>query len=100
MRSSDWSSDVCSSDLLDLDEAIDPGAVDLQMNGAAANEDVPHDALQGGALCRHDRQMMRPDIGERRPVGKIGAGGGIEHDRAHAHPPAADRKSTRLNSSH
>src|SRR3546814_6613219 len=108
MRISDWSSDVCSSDLVDL---MDPLA-------AAGEADVGH---QGLARAVHDTA----DDGDREGRGDVGQpllqhAHGLDHielltgagragddvDAAMAQAErledveAGDRKSTRLNSSH
>src|SRR3546814_8362216 len=101
MRISDWSSDVCSSDLAD-----DP--LDL-VAGADGNGRFGHD--HGEAIeCSGDLARCVVDIGQ---VGvaiaaAAGSADGDEHDVGSAHGfgrlggegEIADRKSTRLNSSH
>src|SRR3546814_4993355 len=105
MRISDWSSDVCSSDLRD-----DPTAPRAEQVVVEADEKA-HDA--GLVLARHidDRAIAR-DAGRPAVAGAvleieiiaIGKAGGRPDPRG---PRAAfgwgervDRKSTRLNSSH
>src|SRR3546814_9882655 len=105
MRISDWSSDVCSSDLL---RAENEGPVSLRKTA----EQGPH--MLGG---RDDEQRVRPvkfakvagraDRPRKRNARKEKRVGVGVVDRPHhlrlARPEphlAADRKSTRLNSSH
>src|SRR3546814_4417394 len=81
MRISDWSSDVCSSDL------FFPVAIE-------GERDPP-------ARSHLGREPDRPqqDRGDSRPRTRLG----FLHDEkreAHIEPVNADRKSTRLNSSH
>src|SRR3546814_3906420 len=97
MRISDWSSDVCSSDLHDHEVVLGPGealAIDLGIALALKHEIE----LRGGVTERRRRlpapQQLRP-VAERR------------EDRAGRHRideldlhAFVDRKSTRLNSSH
>src|SRR3546814_3481087 len=100
MRISDWSSDVCSSDLVDVDRALAArdfeGALHLfdravygigdqflmPVATGAAMIDLGNDVAEAVIAVRIDRRH-RADAAGRRP----GAGTG-------------DRKSTRLNSSH
>src|SRR3546814_3344171 len=87
MRISDWSSDVCSSDLEEIGEGPD----------RAVHQRIGRDA--------HDRQRHREDEpDDQRPEHELeGEGKAVEvepvvlEDRAEIH---GDRKSTRLNSSH
>src|SRR3546814_7936446 len=98
MRSSDWSSDVCSSDLLDADVRAqglartaeqarlkamypgDPGAADAALKTWDAANPVPTTSV---AKVADHIDHLKKTIG----VDHIGLGG-------------EDRKSTRLNSSH
>src|SRR3546814_5475252 len=100
MRISDWSSDVCSSDVALTDTAI----------RRAKPEDKPQKLRDGGGLYL----LMRPDgarwwrMDYRRPVtGKrntISLGTypvvGLAEAREKHQAAKKDRKSTRLNSSH
>src|SRR3546814_10263155 len=96
MRISDWSSDVCSSDLSDLDEAtrkqLERGqrVTELMKQKQYAPMSVAEQSLSIYAV---DKGYM-DDV----PVGKIGAFEEALH--AHFANTAGDRKSTRLNSSH
>src|SRR3546814_1564236 len=97
MRISDWSSDVCSSDLL-----VIVGAARGQRVGNLAES-----GLDAFLILRHIDVLF--DLGDVE-IGLIGAG--IEDRHADLRPEApaarsaleqagqADRKSTRLNSSH
>src|SRR3546814_6529200 len=105
LRISDWSSDVCSSDLpapavparheeqpslahavgavLDLLAQPDRGDADFSLRDSIPGlvaASVERGSIGGGLLCRREKNL------------RIGRGG-----RLHAYP---DRKSTRLNSSH
>src|SRR3546814_7618655 len=110
MRISDWSSDVCSSDL--LPHAHDP---DLGTSFLAADRDAAADVVR--RLSGTDRQAtvlaVVDDLdllqGRRSPVrqllaGQFGPIAGIvlspTDERLPAMVSAEDRKSTRLNSSH
>src|SRR3546814_3126248 len=110
MRISDWSSDVCSSDLGILAEPLVP----IEDHGFAAllRHGDGHDLVSelalapggGGALVRSDGIGVRLLPRDAIVAGEIF--GGLDHARDHAiafdrlRPQAGDRKSTRLNSSH
>src|SRR3546814_2653757 len=98
MRISDWSSDVCSSDILmrehvalDLADRVDRDVDDDQEAGAAKLERKARlrDEIFGDQTDR--RQIGRTEHGDARQY-EIEIGGGVL--------ARADRKSTRLNSSH
>src|SRR3546814_19093086 len=85
MRISDWSSDVCSSDLVDLlFEAVDPHGIGptapgqladlLQHAGAAAVDDVAAELVEIGQaeLPHHVAQAAAADRSEERRVGQEG----------------------------
>src|SRR3546814_4539903 len=103
MRISDWSSDVCSSDLSGVDiEQIDPRLVvviaeigDLLLARAEARRQHEEAAIgeeaMVGAILVHDRQPLDAAVG-RTALGDI--------DDAGVEITVLDRKSTRLNSSH
>src|SRR3546814_4031707 len=103
MRISDWSSDVCSSDLKELrrrESFVQQGALRL---GALEGK-----TALGPIVCHQDSPVRcraaSRECGERRGAifkGK-GAGGGHAAARLDVTQPRvrADRKSTRLNSSH
>src|SRR3546814_6057773 len=105
MRMSDWSSDVCSSDLVDVrafehplaDVATALEARDAEVDGAGGrglDEVIVADLLEPRGV-REARDLDLADLarlglaGDRRRDGAVGA----DRDRG-------DRKSTRLNSSH
>src|SRR3546814_4991962 len=97
MRISDWSSDVCSSDLLEArQELAQAGDQNL-----AAQDDEGRDHRQAGNAVERDQHQ--DDRGDEQLVGD-----GIEEAaERRLLPPGAreiaveiDRKSTRLNSSH
>src|SRR3546814_2028713 len=128
MRISDWSSDVCSSDLLErlgvLDENARPGG-----NAGARHDSRGGGKAEGaGARNHHDRHRIEDgdlDSGASNDPADKGDGGDAENDR-HKHGAdlvdqpldwrlralgafdetddpregRLDRKSTRLNSSH
>src|SRR3546814_6270111 len=79
MRISDWSSDVCSSDLLMVVDAV-PFIGTIFVPGATVEMMRPQAEAMAAA--------MRAQYGKPKPAGPV------------ADPGAADRKSTRLNYSH
>src|SRR3546814_2855795 len=85
MRISDWSSDVCSSDLVAPIAALDP----------AAGRDH-QDVARLGAIER----AVNPQIVEHRHHYRIGGPGHSHVRRDGLDRGRQDRKSTRLNSSH
>src|SRR3546814_10636798 len=103
MRISDWSSDVCSSDLApQWYLGVDPCA---QSAGGGAGR-----APDAGGQGQRVRPLGKPGglRGTRAVVDRIGAAlgrfsrdaGGLDRAPANATVRAIDRKSTRLNSSH
>src|SRR3546814_7735267 len=91
MRISDWSSDVCSSDLADLVVAVARVAV----RAAGALQDRQHQRLDAGlavAAGDGDHPGGAGVLHRRGERGQRALGVGDQHLR--------DRKSTRLNSSH
>src|SRR3546814_10582288 len=126
MRISDWSSDVCSSDLVRGGEADAVDAVDLG-DGADQQAQVGHFSLTVRPAIRVDvlaeqvdlAHALRGELGDfhqhvlERPADFLAAGVGHHAERAvlraalHARDEGTralgarlDRKSTRLNSSH
>src|SRR3546814_10758645 len=110
MRISDWSSDVCSSDLHPAEQSIRNTQPDAQSVSSAAGDHIPC-APQGAAgftrVCtiEHDGDTItvrNPDGGFHRLViagdGSVSAADGAE--AAQVTGQTQDRKSTRLNSSH
>src|SRR3546814_8664959 len=107
MRISDWSSDVCSSDLVDA-QAV--AASRLPLDGAKAAADPARDAF----VERYLRRGIDAGVEMKSLSGASGGEGGYavprEIDGSIAATPMAlspirsiatvDRKSTRLNSSH
>src|SRR3546814_8383805 len=110
MRISDWSSDVCSSDLaeddlaprgvdrvIDVDdrrfrafEAVEAGADEV---GAALGEHLRGDVVGDAAVL--------DEAGDEVELGRAGAGeADFDFLEADADEQVEDRKSTRLNSSH
>src|SRR3546814_10473331 len=84
LRISDWSSDVCSSDLETVDRVLDRRAVARPRRPDCAGE-------QGRAV-----EIRRDD----RVAFGVGARDRAENLRHRAFAVPRDRKSTRLNSSH
>src|SRR3546814_1515310 len=106
MRISDWSSDVCSSDLLPVAAIVDE---------AHDSDPVPVDFVQQQERMVGDGPLPDPRSHDRRAeLGMLnqktgGRKNGFQHFDARAHafgvkkigsPKQLDRKSTRLNSSH
>src|SRR3546814_7616743 len=97
MRISDWSSDVCSSDLDDVGRAIDVDcfaqAADVNINGAQFNVGVlaPH-AVQQPFAGEYPARMLQKVPQQTEFSGAQGNHAAI--------PADLERKSTRLNSSH
>src|SRR3546814_8220742 len=97
MRISDWSSDVCSSDLADaaavVGELLESVLADAIGAGEATDAVIAQSGEQAKALWR-----IREGISE----AQVRAGKTIKHDIALPIGRLADldRKSTRLNSSH
>src|SRR3546814_1269069 len=107
MRISDWSSDVCSSDLLrraaSLGVAAIPTGIDglLEMPGFD-DISIVFDATSAGAHHRHDAVLRASG---KRIIDLTPAALGpfcipSVNGLAHLEAPTVDRKSTRLNSSH
>src|SRR3546814_2955438 len=114
MRISDWSSDVCSSDLRPLDPARHAGSAGA--GGSLAHGSGPYlrgrgvgdprlpqgSALQCGAV--HERRGDPPRLRrEDAPLRCASSGADVDDGELFRRQPAedrADRKSTRLNSSH
>src|SRR3546814_2845181 len=105
MRISDWSSDVCSSDLL-LGDAAAEAEREARLHLlhilriAVALGQVPRHAQ--GAATRDDRDLVQRvimfDVERDERVAGLVIGGRLLLVLGHHH--RADRKSTRLNSSH
>src|SRR3546814_2612570 len=103
MRISDWSSDVCSSDLL----GIGLRALEAQLEGVEAALRQP--AVEGAGVeapGHHrvgDRLLLRRVLRGGEAEGGVAVPGEQLGHRVHHHVGAVlegDRKSTRLNSSH
>src|SRR3546814_10608976 len=100
MRISDWSSDVCSSDLIALAavahrQSLELAAFDLRANGVFGKPREAKTHLRGGDRCRLVRH--RPTLLGTEPAAGL-ANAAVR--RIAAHQLAVDRKSTRLYSSH
>src|SRR3546814_2789328 len=115
MRISDWSSDVCSSDLWRQRGYLPVGAADRSLRGpraagfrpaagagaraggAVLHRLRPRADLAGGARFPHGADLPQLFLPDAR--GDAGAEFGLR-TAAHTGGRGADRKSTRLNSSH
>src|SRR3546814_6522205 len=103
MRISDWSSDVCSSDLLPLSTTF---IGHLRSFGRPVYKLAQHFGPVAGALSRFDmltRVALTPEgIPARDAIEAIDRmlDDGIRVLNLSFHSPSLDRKSTRLNSSH
>src|SRR3546814_8502017 len=95
MRISDWSSDVCSSDLI---TALHQTAcfLDQPLRSPSFGRGLPFGAAADRQAWIDDeaRDIMRGDAGAARFLEEI------ENGEHHAEAARLDRKSTRLNSSH
>src|SRR3546814_9873613 len=101
MRISDWSSDVCSSDLGQLARQVELQDLALGRLGLAAVVALPGDEVVVGGRHLGRRQPLREEAaqgGNELVAG--GAGDGPVRPQRLAALEALDRKSTRLNSSH
>src|SRR3546814_6293319 len=101
MRISDWSSDVCSSDLVRGGVALQHGNAPLGValaqrreEGAAGNQPAGDGTAVEAELYRLVEQHLQ-EIGRAGIGGRAKVGDGLDLLLA-----VADRKSTRLNSSH
>src|SRR3546814_4343864 len=98
MRISDWSSDVCSSDLLAT------GGGTLGVDGdAEALRPAPLHPAHDAFLEEHHVDDDEQAEGDPLPAEQVGPGDlldDVEDEGADHRPPQGDRKSTRLNSSH
>src|SRR3546814_7342578 len=107
MRISDWSSDVCSSDLLVEIVYDDARAVARQLERERAPDAAPRSrnkgnlARQSAHVLLHSKLIWSVDPDDGFAIDRRDA---LVGHRAHREPRAAaariDRKSTRLNSSH
>src|SRR3546814_15640308 len=84
MRSSDWSSDVCSSDLIDLTtlETVDRPIVDVDMEPGERSRSFAHDAAERHALPTEPEHLRQPGqlgnagaVVDPRPQRVLGEGG-------------------------
>src|SRR3546814_1848952 len=76
MRISDWSSDVCSSDLEGLGGAGVDGAVDGRRSGAVARQLVEEEARDRHRVFRLGEALLLHQGVALQPVHELGAGGG------------------------
>src|SRR3546814_9987437 len=103
MRISDWSSDVCSSDLLLTSyqgpgEDDRPSTWDLHAGNITLRGDTP--VLTDVLFDERDWEVMRSQDPDGRTAGTGHSARHISQALAEQLPAALDRKSTRLNSSH
>src|SRR3546814_8941547 len=97
MRISDWSSDVCSSDLEDADRPVDlplQGA-DCPVHAGVILVRAVAEVQAEGVRARQEQAFQRV----RRRAGRSDGGDDLR-TAVTTHGAPADRKSTRLNSSH
>src|SRR3546814_1291662 len=102
MRISDWSSDVCSSDLREGRDEFATGFAGEQVGGHLRFEIARLDDVHIDAAPRPFARQRLAHMPHRRLGRAIDRGRGtalVSGDRADDEDPA-DRKSTRLNSSH
>src|SRR3546814_9809346 len=110
MRISDWSSDVCSSDLMVhvLEEGLLQGLGqvaprrEVPLQAAQHQNEVQHDGLEAAVeVVGHPEVPVQPRLPRLRHDGTIERQGiGVARLGAEEALPDQDRKSTRLNSSH
>src|SRR3546814_3516146 len=89
MRISDWSSDVCSSDLVVRDGEAASKFIEIQVSGAVSDDSAKRVALAIANSPLVKTAIAGEDANWGRVVMAVGKAG-----------EPADRKSTRLNSSH
>src|SRR3546814_5832557 len=97
MRISDWSSDVCSSDLNRGQRGVERGRIALPI-GAAGQGEVERAAFARAFAALVGMAPVKGIVGARVGVDRGEEDGGILVEDVLG--PVADRKSTRLNSSH
>src|SRR3546814_9574139 len=102
MRISDWSSDVCSSDLLWMHEAFETlvrADFSQSKEGAAIASARPREPKEVGAAA-DPTNLSYEEFTEARPGSARGSGNGANSLAGTYTDSIRDRKSTRLNSSH
>src|SRR3546814_8739297 len=98
MRISDWSSDVCSSDLIARERGISPEAAAIELVVADRGRvDTIYETMSEANL-RRALAWPFTAVGSDAPA--IAAEGAFLNSKAHPRTYGRDRKSTRLNSSH
>src|SRR3546814_3366760 len=111
MRISDWSSDVCSSDLLQGEHVlvpVTPGFIAAQVVAGAEKAEIDDRHLPAGETASSPRSEDAfvehlPKVVETDPplsVVEVGQKLAAGEDRVGMQEMTGDRKSTRLNSSH
>src|SRR3546814_8798002 len=97
MRISDWSSDVCSSDLQMQDRGA---ALDMAEEAVAEAGTLVRAFDQAGNVGQHHLLLVDADDAEAGMQGGERVVGDLRLGRRHRRQEGRDRKSTRLNSSH
>src|SRR3546814_9019298 len=102
MRISDWSSDVCSSDLRDIEAVVQQAGLRLDLLGQGARalprpvDEFQHRQIEAvdilGAVAATGIALIAEDILQGQEIRDLKLGS--------VDDPDLDRKSTRLNSSH
>src|SRR3546814_1400307 len=106
MRISDWSSDVCSSDLARVVERLAEGGDDrgqVEPGGEPGRERRSHDheqRIEAEQEARDDDEDADQNEHDARPDGKSKICSRGDAETRREYPKNVDRKSTRLNSSH
>src|SRR3546814_3862489 len=106
MRISDWSSDVCSSDLVEQRFQVDAGRHRVDRSGMVAVGDLDQAQFGPEGVFAHEFGIDRDEIAVLDEVAEFGERGAGLDKRMNLHAApiqrvgAEDRKSTRLNSSH
>src|SRR3546814_3822861 len=100
MRISDWSSDVCSSDLIEAFKAVDhylPAVTFRHAKGSFSAEWIVPDEYEG---LDSEGRLVDRSVAERIAQKVTGKTGKVDSFSSTEKSKAPDRKSTRLNSSH
>src|SRR3546814_10554762 len=104
MRISDWSSDVCSSDLVHGDQVRPLQVVERRAPGVNLQHAALHQAEQAGQAVDRDDRRIALGIVALQDLLRLAAPGVLLEEALAADAFGAaqqrDRKSTRLNSSH
>src|SRR3546814_7887937 len=99
MRISDWSSDVCSSDLTERVDGEQGNPLGNCGRGRTHSEDRPQDWSDAGRPTEYEGQSE--DVGADGPASRnVRVEAEFAVQPTQVEQPRQDRKSTRLNSSH